>query len=410
MQNTFHLSRYINFFSYKTFIVGLICLLPVGLLAGSLISNFIVTLISVIFLKDIIVRKKTYIILKDKNFYFLLFINIYLVLNSIFISQNHEAIIKSLSFFRFIIFIYALAYYFNFYKKIIIKFWIGIFIIVTLDIYFEYFFGHNILGYTSLYHGRIASFTGDELKIGAYYFGFALFSFLYLIKKSDKVLFLLLFVFIITSLIIGERSNFIKVFLMFMIYIFFFHKISFLKKTLIFVFISLISFFLVTNDPLTKSRFYNQIFTKTMKEKIDNDQNIFDLIIKNNVHLSQYKVAILIFLDNPISGSGFKTFRHYSYKKEYNYLDWIAGSTHPHQLHFELLSELGLIGYSLIIINLWSILFRKQSNRDDPLPIIGKIFILTSLIPILPSGSFFTSYTATIFFINYSFLIKIKNA
>ena len=34
------------------------------------------------------------------------------------------------------------------------------------------------------------------------------------------------------------------------------------------------------------------------------------------------------------------------------------------------------------------------------------LFITATLVPFLPSGSFFTSYGATIFFINYSFLMK----
>ena len=37
------------------------------------------------------------------------------------------------------------------------------------------------------------------------------------------------------------------------------------------------------------------------------------------------------------------------------------------------------------------------------------LFIIATLVPFLPSGSFFTSYGATIFFINYSFLMKTNN-
>ena len=37
--------------------------------------------------------------------------------------------------------------------------------------------------------------------------------------------------------------------------------------------------------------------------------------------------------------------------------------------------------------------------------ILSVLFILVSILPIIPSGSFFTTYTATIFWINFSFLI-----
>ena len=45
-------------------------------------------------------------------------------------------------------------------------------------------------------------------------------------------------------------------------------------------------------------------------------------------------------------------------------------------------------------------------KKKDFLIKAGILFLTASLIPILPSGSFFTSYGAAIFWINYSFLIK----
>ena len=53
-------------------------------------------------------------------------------------------------------------------------------------------------------------------------------------------------------------------------------------------------------------------------------------------------------------GIGLKKYRQESWKDEYAHpIDdgkWYAcGSTHPHQIHFELISELGIIGYFLFI-------------------------------------------------------------
>ena len=60
-----------------------------------------------------------------------------------------------------------------------------IFLVVSFDILFEFFVGKNILGFESTYGGRIASFTGDELKIGGFYFGF-LFICLAFFEKKKK--------------------------------------------------------------------------------------------------------------------------------------------------------------------------------------------------------------------------------
>ena len=83
-------------------------------------------------------------------------------------------------------------------------------------------------------------------------------------------------------------------------------------------------------------------------------------------------------------------------------------TTHPHQTHFELLSELGLIGYILILSNIIFLLWRIKYLKNNFYKIGSILFLVATLIPLLPSGSFFTSYTATIFWINYSLLINYK--
>ena len=56
----------------------LITILPVTLLAGSMISNTTVVLIGLFFIIDSIIRKNNFL-LKDKNFYFLIIIYLYLI-------------------------------------------------------------------------------------------------------------------------------------------------------------------------------------------------------------------------------------------------------------------------------------------------------------------------------------------
>ena len=87
-----------------------------------------------------------------------------------------------------------------------------------------------------------------------------------------------------------------------------------------------------------------------------------------------------------IFGSGLKTFRIESHKREFSLLPGgFGGGNHPHQLHFELLSELGIIGYLLIISNLLLILIKQKNIKGDFLKITGFLFVIASLIPILPS-------------------------
>ena len=99
---------------------------------------------------------------------------------------------RQVGFLRFIIFIFAISFCLNFsegkYKNLIFKSWFLIFVIVTLDLCFEFIFGFNIFGNTSYMPGRLSGFLGEELKIGNYYFGFFLISSVYLINlTSEKI-------------------------------------------------------------------------------------------------------------------------------------------------------------------------------------------------------------------------------
>jgi O-antigen ligase len=401
LKETFSKCNYLN--SY------LVCLLPIALLAGSLVSNIIVVLICLIFLFDIIKNRKDFLF-KDKNIYFLISINLYLIFSAIFVAQNLESTIKAIGFIRFIILSYAICYCFNFFHKKIIKFWALIFFIVSIDILIEFYFGKNLFGFSSAYYGRIASFTGDELKIGGFYFGFIFLCLSVFFDHNKRLFIILTAVFLVIALLIGERSNFLKIFIMYLFFYIFYFNISYLKKIFFLFSITLISLIIVYNIPLLKSKFYNQIFNQFIIAQSNNNDLNLQKLIKENQHLSQYNIAVSMIRENPIFGIGFKNYRNESFKEKYtkNKIK-VGGSTHPHQLHFEILSELGIIGYLLIISNLIYIITRKFKPNENSLYVYGKIFIIVSLIPILPSGSFFTSYGATIFFINYSFLLRSYN-
>ena len=400
----------LKFFNIQNLNIFFISILPIGLIAGSLISNTIIILICIFFIYDLITKKK--LIYFDKfNFYFLITINIYLFLNSLFISENSESLIKSIGFLRFIILAYAIAYYSIDNSNKIIKVWTLLFLVVTFDILFEYTSGKNILGFESAYKGRISSFTGEELKIGGYYFGFILFCLFYLKRYKQKYFLFFLVLFFITSLLIGERSNFIKIFIMYLLFFIFFSEIEFFKKFLVIILLISIPTSLILSSQDFKNRYIYQIISKELIEKFQNErENInYKKTISENRHLSHYYIATNIFRDNILFGSGFKSFRIESPKIKYQKDGIYGASTHPHQFHFEILSELGIVGYVLIMSNIIYVLFRKFNYKKELIKIGSFLFIIASLIPILPSGSFFTSYGATIFFINYSFLIRPKH-
>ena len=387
----------------------LIIIFPITLLMGSLVSNLAVTLVSIFFLIDVSLKKKGDIF-KDQNFYFLLIIYFYLILNAIFVANNSDSIIRAVGFIRFVLFAYAVSFYLFYFKKIIVKFWVIIFFIVSFDILFEYFLGKNLLGYESVYPGRIASFTGDEMKIGNFYFAFIFICLSFFREKNEKLFIFLFVFFLIISLLIGERSNFLKILIMYFIFILFFYETTRLKKVIFFSSILVFIISIISINPQLSSKFTKHIYGELDYNSLINNKIDTEDLIKNNKYFAHYNTAKNIFRENMIFGSGLKTFRIESYKNELNLLPGgFGGGNHPHQLHFELLSELGIIGYLLIISNLLLILIKQKNIKGDFLKIAGFLYVIANLIPILPSGSFFTSYAASFFWLNYSFLLKVDS-
>ena len=84
-----------------------------------------------------------------------------------------------------------------------------------------------------------------------------------------------------------------------------------------------------------------------------------DLRILNFAH---YDNAIEIFKNNKLNGIGNKNFRFECHDKKYfkESLKFThQGAQHPHQIHFELLSEQGLIGYFIFMLFLFTYLKEK---------------------------------------------------
>ena len=393
----------------------LLMFLPVSLLIGSAVINFVIILFDILFLIDVI-KKKEKQIFNEKHIYLLFIIWFYLIINSFIGIDFESSIVRSIGFIRFVILAVGINYYFrkyyDYFLNNIIKIWSLIFIVVTIDLIFETIFGFNLTGNISPDKGRLSGFLGEELKIGNYYFGFILITLSYLLLKfkNNYILFLFSIIFIIVALLIGERSNFLKVLFILPLFLFFFENKNFLKKIFV-IFISVtILFSIVYTNNNYKTRFWEMLLEPLMQAKLNPIESL-----KTKMHGAHYDTAIKIFTENKLSGIGLKNFRKISgdakYKNaDYQYTDY-RQTTHPHQMHFEILSELGLIGYALfglffyMSISSYLKTYKKSKNLFQ---LSSLLFIIATIIPLLPSGSFFTTYTASIFWVNYGLLFYKK--
>ena len=89
-------------------------------------------------------------------------------------------------------------------------------------------------------------------------------------------------------------------------------------------------------------------------------------------------------------------------------------STHPHNIYFEFLSELGfagliflLLGFFFILYNIFialkNVYFKKNINCNKAL-LFSSLAILLIIFPLFPSGSFFNNWSSSIIYFNLGFL------
>jgi len=395
----------------------LLIILPVSLLVGSAVINFVIILFDILFLIEVI-KKKQKQIFNEKHVYILFIIWFYLIINS-FIGIDYEnSLLRSFGFIRFIILAIGINYYFNKYHnefiRFIFKFWSLIFIIVTIDLIFETIFGFNLTGNISPTDaGRLSGFLGKELKIGNYYFGFILItlSFTFIKFKNNYLLFLFSIIFFVVGILIGERSNFLKILFIIPLFLFFFQNKYLFKK----IFVILISLFILFIITFTNQNYKSRFWEMLLEPIIHNNMNPIQ-VLKKMPYGAHYDTAFKIFQNNKLFGVGLKNFRIESGDKKYKNSEFIftekRQNTHPHQLHFEILSELGLIGYfffSLFFYYSISACIKSYKKYKNLFQLSSLLFVIATLIPLLPSGSFFTTYTASIFWINYGLLFYKNN-
>ena len=414
----------------KCFLI-LIIFFPISLILGNLIININFLLIFIIFLIDLSLNKN-FSFIKDKIFILLIFFFLSLLVNLNFSIDPIISLPRILK-------ILAVICMFLFFRKMIDKYgddfenilfgsWAILFSILIIDIIFEIIFGFNTIGIKSIIPGRIASFFGNELVVGSFFLSFASIYIATIAKFSKKnmnlkLIFLIIFL-ISLSFLIGERSNFIKFFLISFFLLFFVIKLSFKIKIFSSLIIFCILFLSLNYFQDIKYRFYKQQiknFQAETKElnKADSQNILIDT--KNNIinfikwtkYGAHYNAAYKIFLEHPYFGVGIKHFRNESIKEKYRNEEykWTdeRNTTHPHQIHFEFLSETGLFGYLFFIIFISASLYLSIKNyliHKNLFQLVTILYVLVSILPLLPSGSFFSTYSSSLFWLNYTIMVS----
>ena len=400
---------------YYIFSFILILFLPFSIVLSSVAMNIIVVLLTISFL-SIIISHRINFFKKDIFFKFLVTYFIFTLLILYFSNDWVNSFSRTIGFVRFICLAYGLAYFISYkefkYLKLISTFWLLFFLFISLDLIFEFFLGFNIVGISNQFPGRLSSFLGDELKIGNYYLGFALLAVTTIYYFKSKRLFVFsIIIFLVISLLIGERANFLKLFFATSFFIFFSSAISKKLKVIITFLLIFVPIILINLNKDIQNRFGNQFFGALTKNGISH-------FYFNSQYGAHFGTGIKMIMNHPLTGIGFKNFHNECEKKKYEDKKFLLSdsdlrcSTHPHQIHLDIASSIGIIGYLILISSFIYLIFSgfKKYIRSKNLFLLSSIsFLIFTLFLPLPSGSFFTSYGATIFWTNIGIILAFKN-
>ena len=159
----------INKTLYYYFLI-LFSIIPISIISGSSISLFNILLIDISFI-ILMISIGNYSFLKNDAIKYLLILYFYLIFNSIISTDLSSGVYRNLGFIRIIILFLAFNFFFNYknFLKHVLLVWTIILSLILVDIFWESYFGKNILGYGGVLYGkRLVSFFKDEPIIGGF--------------------------------------------------------------------------------------------------------------------------------------------------------------------------------------------------------------------------------------------------
>ena len=387
---------------------------PIALILGSPTVNLYLVTYSIIFF---------YLCFKLKQFDWLklywvkivIVFWLYLIIISFFSTDIINALRSSFFFIRFLFFSLLIGYFgFKVLKfEYVLKIWFFILAAVVIDAWIQFTFGENIFG-IKIRGDRLSGVFGDEMVIGAFIWKLSCPVISFLIIRSfinEKFLYkkylLACTLFPITVLISGERMSFLM-------YVFFLFTIltylSFYKKKLKLFFslivVSTLSLFLIFSSLNSVKNRYLEFY---------NIVGDFSESSYGKLFVSGFE----LWKKNPIIGVGLKNFRVECDVQLENREPIIHPlcSTHPHNLYLELLSESGFFGFIFFLFFIFSFCFYyinknfilKKKNEKNFFIVTLFLSLVSFIWPVSTSGSFFTTWNGTFYWLIIGLIIFISN-
>ena len=431
----------INISSNSFYANLLLSLIPISFILGNLAINLNILTI-IFFCIFLLIKEKDNIkfelILFDKLIIiFFLYIFFVSTFNYFKISDDvhrYQLILKTFSYIRYLFFYFCLRFLMD-NKYLNLKYFFSIcsfgVLLVSLDVIIQYFFGQSIFGYESVSR-RISGPFGDELVAGSYIARFSLFLiFSFFIFESFKNMTFKnkFFIFSIVSLILSLGMTLAGNRVPFLIFLFtVLLSLIILRNYRIYFFsflvIAITCISILKNYDLEIRKHYGGFQTQIInllkplseenkvkfknKNELTNDEKNYSFFYKGesyitkSVHAKEFYTGYKTWLQNKFFGGGLKSFRFNCPKV------FINCNSHPHNYYLEILSDMGLIGF-LIIISFFFLIFKESYYNKKIIVLPFLLILFIELFPIKTTGSFFGTANSTFIFLQISLIISVLN-
>ena len=419
------MQTYLNKYLDNKYLINLlIAIIPISFIAGNLIINL--NLIFIILFSLIIFKKKFFDFkfnLIDKLLLILFLFSIltgainyyYSDQNNIFVEENFY---KSISFLRYLLFYFAIRIITE--KKLLnFRFFFTIcsvcVIFVSLDLILQLITGSDIFGNPKTPH-KLSGPFGNELIAGSYLQRFSIFLFFLIpsfldFKNKNHLIIILTGFFILVFfaiLIAGNRMSVILFLLMFLML--FLYEKNLRKFSLLFVISSSLFFFIIFKySPQIQS--YSQYFIGRVLEILIFLNEVFIQGEEPNItntYIKEFYSGYAAWKENFFIGGGINSF----YLNCHKTIPYCA--SHPHNYYLEILSELGIIGFFILII-IFTYLFKMiglknylslDFNKNLIYPFA--LLFFAEIFPFKTSGSFFTTGNTTFIFFIMAIIVSLS--
>ena len=408
----------------KYLINFLIAIIPISFIAGNLIINL--NLVLIILVSLIVFNKKFF----EFNFHLLdkLLIVLFLfsissgIINYLLSDQNNifvkENFYKSLMFSRYLLFYFAIRIItekrlFNFRFFFIACSLCVIF--VSLDLILQLISGSDIFGNPKTPY-KLSGPFGNEQIAGSYLQRFGIFLFFLIpsfvnFKNKNNLIIILSGFFILvffSILIAGNRMPIILFLLMF--FTLFLYEKKLRKFSLLFIVSSTVLFLIVLKySPQIQD--YSQNFIRIASKILIFLSEVFIQGKEPNItnsYIKEFYSGYAAWKENFLIGGGINSF----YLNCSKTLDFCA--SHPHNYYLEILSELGIIGFIILII-IFNYIFmiigvKNYLSLDFNSNLIYPFALLffAEVFPFKTSGSFFTTGNATFIFFIMAIIVSLS--